>query len=134
MYYVYLLKWQGIPVYVGQTNDPCTRYKSHYSCMKSEVGNFVRHHLYYFNKTVDMELVFCTNQSLTALFTEYKVIRLLRDAGFALVNTYGLKSDSERIPAFGPIKGVRLRSIRKAIATIDILKEKTKAQYGYKHY
>lgn len=100
MYYVYLLKWQGIPFYVGMTNNPVRRYKLHYYDKSCSTYRFVRYQLFYFHKTVEIELVFCTDNETTARYTEFRTMTILGIAGFALSNARGASCNWPQMPQY----------------------------------
>jgi len=135
MYYIYLLKWQGIPLYAGMTKRPVNRFKLHYYDPTCSTYKLVRYYLYHFRKPVEMEIVYCTSNELEANDMEGKAIKALGQAGFAVLNVNGTSYKSEKIPVFDTVPEFNSKWISPFIY-LDIYNQRIKIQkeYGYEEY
>jgi len=98
MYYIYSLSFNGIPFYVGMTNNPVMRYRGHYYWTDCKTYNYIRFNLRAYNKYADMKVICKCETKDEALFIESRTINFLWRAGFLLLNKDHNNADIRQYP------------------------------------
>lgn len=79
-WYVYVLRIENSPVYVGMTSNPLQRYICHYFTLNTITGSFLRNHYFHSGVTANMQLLYKSKSKLSIKYKEMETINKFSDS------------------------------------------------------
>lgn len=87
MHFVYVLKMNGTPYYVGQTKDIIHRYRGHNNSTTYAIKIFVDYYYIRYGIVPEMQIIKYTTSDFVADSYESRIIRTCYKKGYFMLNT-----------------------------------------------